>query len=88
MATLSTIRCGMPGLGWARSGVAWQGLQTAVRRARPPYCSLGSRLGPANCGKACMGPVLLGLGRCGYRRNARAVSCIAPSIQLQEECLI
>lgn len=26
-------------------GQLWQGLQTAVRRVRPPYCSLGNRPG-------------------------------------------
>jgi hypothetical protein len=28
-------------------GQLWQGLQTAVRRVRPPYCSLGNRSGMA-----------------------------------------
>lgn len=34
--------------GLVRRGMARQGLQTAVRRLRPPYCSLGNRYGPAS----------------------------------------
>ncbi len=53
VAELGRAGRGQVGHGVAWCGTAGQGLQTAVRRVHPPYCSLGNRSGLVVQGESC-----------------------------------
>jgi hypothetical protein len=56
---------------------ARQGLQTAVRRVRPPYCSLGNRFGLARSGNT-----RFGWAWCGQARRGREPQVwVTPSLR-------
>ena len=66
-----------PMLGPEGTGLTRQGLQTAVRRVRPPYCSLGNRYGEMSSGMALWGTVSWVMaGLLGLRLTPQALNFI------------
>ena len=73
---------GMAGSDPAWMGLLWcgsvrQGLQTAVRRVLPPYCSLGNRYGEMSSGMAAWGTASWAMaGLLGLRLTPQALNFI------------